>query len=324
MKIAVIGACGWAGIRHLEAYRSLGHEVAYVVDPSPRCQQLALHFGAQALSDARALYDVPLDAASIALRPDLQPEICMKLIEKGCAVLCEKPVAPNAIIANALKQKVEQTDYSVFMPAYLLRFHPVYRRVSDLLLSGELGNLLSINIRSQVTKTGIEGWRNDRSIGGVTMVNAVHSIDLVNWLIGAAAEPVYAAAGNRYLSGDTEDWIEASMRGPNQEVINLQAGWWPFVDDDESAQNDEGWVRRLRVETEREILVQRHNGLLRIRRDGPDLMERVVAPDLFSLEVQHFIDCTMNRSRPTVTVRDNQRAQLTVDAVLKLAGIERK
>jgi hypothetical protein len=48
-RITVIGAAGWAGSRHVQAFHALGASVVALVDPIPQVRTFALAVGAEVL-----------------------------------------------------------------------------------------------------------------------------------------------------------------------------------------------------------------------------------------------------------------------------------
>ena len=55
MRFAVVGSGGWAGTRHVEALKLLGHEIVALVDPFPGCAEQARAVGARALASFEEL-----------------------------------------------------------------------------------------------------------------------------------------------------------------------------------------------------------------------------------------------------------------------------
>lgn len=96
MKFAVLGAGGWAGRRHIEALRTLGHEIVALVDPWPGCGEQARAVGARAVALLDELDLASIEAASLALPPGLHQALTERLARAGVHVMCEKPMAPDA------------------------------------------------------------------------------------------------------------------------------------------------------------------------------------------------------------------------------------
>jgi predicted dehydrogenase len=312
MKVAVIGARGWAGGRHLAAFRKLKADVRFIVETHPDAKAIAAQSGAVAVDDYRHILDEPLDAVSIALPPSEQPEMAVAFLKKGIPVLCEKPLAMNARDAAALTRAVRGIAGAILMPGFLLHFHPVLSRIRDIIRSGELGRVHELRIDGRVQKSEITGWRLDPRMGGASLVNAVHSFDLARWFLGEAQPPVFSEIGNRTFDIPTEDWMDSIFTAGGSRVY-IRSAWWPFREDDFMTLDIEGWVLRLRVDGERGSIVLTRDGYLHVRANGTETVAMASTIDLFEREMKYFLDCVQRKVQPDITVEDNEAAQLLVD-----------
>lgn len=319
MNVAIVGACGWAGSRHLEAYRKLGIRISHLCDPAPGAASMADSIGARLARDIEDLLDPAIDAVSVALPPALQPAMCRPLIAAGRAVLCEKPLADDIEAATELARAADAGP-APFMTAFLLRFHPVYQAIRAKLRSGDFGAPLALEIDSRVLKTGVGGWRQDSHQGGACLVNGIHSYDLARWLLGGLEGPKHAVAGNRFFVGPVEDWLDAVLTGPGGTVVSLRCSWWPFRDHDEASDDMEGWVMRLRLVCERGIVWQRHDGWRVVHADGREESFKIARPDLFVEEIRHFVQCVRDGGTPEIGPWDGVAAQQLVSAAVAAAG----
>jgi predicted dehydrogenase len=320
MKVGVIGACGWAGQRHAEAFIKAGAKLAHIVDSSPSCTDIATRFGASGHRSYRDILDAGLDAVSIALPPSEQPDICREFLSRGVSVLCEKPVAAGIPAAQDIASYVEKNTSSVFMPAFLLRFHPSFRQIRDIIQSGELGRIEELQIDSRVKKDSVSGWRLDRTMGGVALVNGIHSYDLARWLLGEIDPPASSETGNRFFDIPTEDWAESVHSSQAGARVRIRSAWWPYREADDLSLDMEGWVMRLRLEAERGVIVLTREGFLHTSHDCVEAIKTNAAHDLFLAEIVHFLDCIRRNVAPSVSVFDNLAAQKLVANVREIAG----
>jgi predicted dehydrogenase len=65
--IAVIGAAGWAGSRHVQAFHAQGAQVTALIDPSPNVHTLARTVGADVLDGPARLCADDVDLWVVAL-----------------------------------------------------------------------------------------------------------------------------------------------------------------------------------------------------------------------------------------------------------------
>jgi len=317
MRAAIVGMYGWAGTRHLAAYRELGIPVTHFVDPAPDAETLGRRLGVERVTSIEALARTQVDVVSVALPPSMQPHVCRTLLSAGKSVLCEKPMAATASDAAALEGIVSE---ATLMPAFLLRFHPVYRRMKALIDSGELGALREVAVDSRVVKRDVDGWRRDASSGGAMLVNGIHAVDLAHWLCGSDLQLGAAQAETRFLSAPVSDCVRAWLSTPDRAHVSLRAQWWPFEEHDADSDYQEGWTMRVRVELDHAVLIQTCNGLRILRRDANGHFELMKTPNLFAEEVRHFTQSVDDGTLPCVTAGDNARAQATVERILEMAN----
>ena len=316
VRAAVVGACGWAGTRHLAGYRELGVPVTHIVDLDPAATALAQRLGVAHVGSVEALASAAVDIVSVALPPRLQPAVCRALLTAGKAVLCEKPIAATAAEAQGI---VAAAGSAPLMPAFLLRFHPVYGRMKALIDSGEHGSLREVAIDSRVLKQDVGGWRRDASSGGALLVNGIHAIDLCHWFCGGDLAVAAAQSENRHFDAPVSDCVRAWLSGPAGVHVSLRAQWWPFEELAVDSENQDGWTMRVRVELERAVLIQTFDGLRILEQGGKGRFEQLRTPDLFAAEIRHFIAAVASGTTPCVTAADNARAQATVERILQVA-----
>ena len=317
MRAAIVGMCGWAGTRHLAAYRELGIPVTHFVDAAPDADALGRRLGVERVTSIEALAGRQVDVVSVALPPSMQPQACRTLLSAGISVLCEKPMAATASEAATLAGIASD---ATLMPAFLLRFHPVYRRMKALIDSGELGALREVAIDSRATKRHVEGWRREASSGGALLVNGIHAVDLAHWFCGSDLQVGAAQTEMRFFAAPVSDCVRAWLSTPGRAHVSLRAQWWPFEEHDADSEHTEGWTMRVRVELDDAVLIQTCNGLRILERNASGRFELTKAPNLFVEELRHFMQSVDEGTLPCVTADDNARAQATVERILEMAS----
>ncbi len=108
--IALVGAGGIVEVAHLPAYRRAGLEVVGIYDlDQERSSILAARHGIpRVYPTLEALLEDPYVAVvDIAVLPEAQPEIALRALEAGKAVLCQKPLALNLEAAQAIAQRAK-------------------------------------------------------------------------------------------------------------------------------------------------------------------------------------------------------------------------
>lgn len=106
-------------------------------DPAKRAAAQA-EFGAPGVTTDALLADPDVDGVVIALPPTINPDVALAALAAGKHVLVEKPMAMNAARAEAIVTAAAAAN-RVAMTGHVLRFHPGYRALEDVVTSGALG-----------------------------------------------------------------------------------------------------------------------------------------------------------------------------------------
>ena len=149
-RVAVIGAAGWAGSRHAEAFHELGADVVALIDPSPRVRELAHTVGAAVLSSYADLSPDAVDLVVVSLPSSAQPEVTAELLRRGFRVLVEKPIGSSSDNA-AILADVDGIDESL-MVGYTLHQHPAAKELAEWVASS---TVVSVSIRSAARKLSL-------------------------------------------------------------------------------------------------------------------------------------------------------------------------
>lgn len=217
-RFLVIGAgtMGGAYARMLAGGRVPGATLAGVVDvDGARALQLGGATGAPAFGDiANALADTKPDAAYVATPDALHRKPVQQLAEAGVAILVEKPLATTTEDALAMVDAVRTAGVYAEVN-YSNRWNPPFVEASRTVDSGELGDILSFNVRLN-NPIGSPRTRLNWS-GGTTPAWFLmsHCLDLALWLGKDRAAKVYASGGHGELTGhgiDTPDWVHATVK----------------------------------------------------------------------------------------------------------------
>ena len=195
-RVALIGP-GTVSVVHLAAIEKLGAELVGVCDSS---------------RDHRAFLDeVRPEVVHICTPHDRHVQIARDALERGAHVLLEKPVAHTVEQAELLVAAAKDHPSVKIGVCLQNRYNPTSRAAREILRSGELGRVIgasaSVLWHRDAAYYDARPWRSvrERAGGGVLINQAIHTLDLVQWLVG----DVVAATGHagRYggLPGDVED-----------------------------------------------------------------------------------------------------------------------
>ena len=162
----------------------------------PRAEAFAANWGYESVEhDWRALIDRrDIDLIDIASPNDTHAELAIAAARSGKMVLCEKPLARNAVEAETMVRAVEEARVPN-MVWYNYRRVPALALLAGLISEGRLGRIF--HFRSQFLQDwtispelpqGGEGlWRLDAAVAGsgVTGDLLAHAIDMALWLNGS-------------------------------------------------------------------------------------------------------------------------------------------
>ncbi|MEU7614673.1 Gfo/Idh/MocA family oxidoreductase [Micromonospora rifamycinica] len=114
-------------------------------DPGRTRRSAAQYRYREAFTDWRAQLDGPgLSAVDVVLPTELHHAATMAAIGAGHAVLCEKPLAATAADAYEMWQAAEAAGV-VHMCGFNFRFAPAVRLAHDLVVAGEIGEVVAFD-----------------------------------------------------------------------------------------------------------------------------------------------------------------------------------
>ena len=153
-----------------------------------------------------------IDVVSICVPSGLHAELAVEAMYAGKNVLVEKPV--DITVENALK--IEKARLETGVKAGVVhqnRYNPDMPLMHDAVVSGKIGKVLFGDFcvkwyRTQEYYDCDGGWRGTWEMdgGGSLMNQAVHTVDLMQWLMNSDVESVTAKAKVFDHDIDTEDY----------------------------------------------------------------------------------------------------------------------
>ena len=127
------------------------------------------------------------DAVMICTPENMHYEPTMKAIDAGYHVLLEKPIAQTLEECIAIGEAAKRKGILVSV-CHVLRYHPYFMKIKELVDSGELGHIISINHRTSVgvdrmAHGFVRGiWRKEAHSNPMLMSKCCHDIDFLLWL----------------------------------------------------------------------------------------------------------------------------------------------
>jgi len=136
-RIAVLG-CGYWGSNHIRTLKNLGALVAVCDANADRAEGFAADHDVRAVPIDELFASPNIDALVLALPPQFHAENAIRALSHGKDVLVEKPVALN--VADAVREvEMAEQNERIFMVGHVLRFHPAFEKLLELVHEGALG-----------------------------------------------------------------------------------------------------------------------------------------------------------------------------------------
>ena len=229
MRIALVG-CGRVAkhYRSMLADAQLGDvKVVGVVDiDAAKRDEFAKHFGALAATKVEECIEKSNpDLLIIATPSGLHAEHTRIVLEQGRHVLAEKPAAmlPSEIRSLDAIAKKRGLMYGV---AFQNRLNPAVRLLRDAVTQSRFGAITSLSVRLRWSREQSyyeDGWHGTwRMDGGVINQQAIHHVDVLQWLFGPITE-VSAVIGNRLNRLEAEDTLVAAFRTKTGALGTIEA-----------------------------------------------------------------------------------------------------
>lgn len=172
--------------------------------------------------DAESLMDSGLcDAVLIAVPHYDHPVLALKAFEKGLHVMCEKPAGVYTKAVREMNEAAAKSDV-VFAMMFNQRTNHVYRKMHELVQSGQFGAIKRVNwiitdwYRTQ-SYYNSGGWRAtwDGEGGGVLLNQCPHNLDLIQWICGMPSKVQAFCHNGKWHDIEVEDDVTAYLEYPN-------------------------------------------------------------------------------------------------------------
>jgi predicted dehydrogenase len=204
IRIGVLGAARITDLAIVKPALATGHRlVAVAARDRRRAEDFARQHGVERVlgSYADVLADTAVEVIYNPLANSLHGPWNLAAIEAGKHVLSEKPFAGNADEARTVRDAAAAAPVSV-MEGFHYRYHPVTRRLHELLDSGELGELRAVEIEMFMPAPGDSDprWSYDLA-GGALMDIGCYSLHAHR-----ALAPWAGGWSRRQLETELEAW----------------------------------------------------------------------------------------------------------------------
>jgi predicted dehydrogenase len=193
--------------------------VACDIDPEAATR---LPAGVPLVDDLDAALDTPgLEAVVVATPPEHHRAAVDAALQRGLAVLCEKPIAGSLEDADAIVALGSRPGARLVI-GHMLRFDPRYRAIAEAVHEGRLGRPIQLTMRGNVPD--FEG----RAMAGrvsLAIENLVHAFDLWAWLVGPIVRVHGEASSIEALGPGIVDSVVVTVRFGSGAVGSLASAW---------------------------------------------------------------------------------------------------
>jgi UDP-N-acetylglucosamine 3-dehydrogenase len=173
---------------------------------------------AQGFADALAMIaEAELDGIVIAAPTNAHLELALAAIERGIAVLVEKPLAGTVNDALQIVHAARARGVPVQV-GHVERFNPAVLELGRLLHAGWLSTVYAI-----VSRRAGPFPARIRDVG-VTIDLGTHDVDILSWIAGERPTRVYAELAQR-IHADHEDLLFGLLHFPSGATGMLDVNW---------------------------------------------------------------------------------------------------
>ncbi len=186
MKNILVAGLGLIGARHAKSViEHAGVQLAAVVDPD---RDLRAAFNVPGFASLKEV-DVPVDGAILATPSHMHSDHAELCLSRGWPCLIEKPIEVSLDAADRIVAASTKANLPV-LTGHHRRYHASVHALRDMLKSGEIGVPVLANAIWAVKKPDsyFQGnWRAGGA-GSPVMINMVHDIDLLRFVLGEVVE----------------------------------------------------------------------------------------------------------------------------------------
>jgi len=180
-----------------------------------------------------------IDIISIAVPHYLHAPIAIKAAAAGKHVMLEKPMCTKMEDADDVIQACEDCGVKLTM-WFVSRYSSTACKVKELLRQGVLGRIMYVKIsdmgykQANYWERGVGGrarlsdWRRyvRTAGGGILIMNTVHNIDQMRYMLGYEATSIYAQKGTFNSASEVEDFISVSISYDNGTIGYIESSSW--------------------------------------------------------------------------------------------------
>ena len=307
MPRILIAGLGSIGLRHLNNLLQLGVEDILLLrtrnEPIKEAPHLPIF---TKLEDA--LNQKP-DAVIVSNPTSHHLETALPAVKAGCHLFLEKPLSHTWQDVDTLLATVKQKEL-IGMVGFDMHFDPGLQKVHQLLKDGTIGHATAIQAQVGQYLPDWHPWEDYRKgvsarvdTGGGVILDLIHEIDYVTWLMGEAQEVISMNGRVSSLEIQTEDTAAILIRFMNNAIgtINLD-----YIQRTLSRScrivGEEGTITW-------DLMNQKVSWYLATDKAWHEYSySGFQRNDRFLAEMKHFLDCLQGKAEPEVNLESGSRS----------------
>ena len=308
IKVAVVGAGHW-GPNLIGNFHNHGNsEVVWVVDQNEsRLNVVRTRFpDIKVSSDLASVLDDPnVEAVVVATPTTTHYDITTAALRAGKHVLVEKPLSDTVEKSIAMHELAQQVG-KILMVGHVFVYNAAAQLAKQYITNQELGRVYYISM----VRTNLGPIRVDVN---AAFDLAAHDISLASYWLDA--EPLsVTATGGAWINKGIEDAIFATIRYPNDILVNLHASWLNPVktrdirvvgdkrmltfDDVNASEPLRIFDKHVDDEVAQVPFVDSIASFRMTVHDGDIKVPRVPTSQPLKVECDHFLDCIASGAAP--------------------------
>lgn len=307
MPRILIAGLGSIGLRHLNNLLQLGEKDILLLrtrnEPVKEAPELPVFTNLQ-----EALLQKP-DAVIVSNPTSHHMDVALQAAKAGCHLFIEKPLSHTWENVETLSAIVKEKKL-MGMVGFDMHFDPGLQKVCQLIKDGTIGHITAIQAQVGQYLPDWHPWEDYRKgvsaqvqTGGGVILDLIHEIDYVTWLMGEAKEVVSINGHVSSLEIETEDTASILIRFKNNAIgtINLD-----YIQRTLSRScrivGEEGTITW-------DLMNQKVSWFLAEDKAWHDFSYAgFQRNDRFLAEMKHFLDCLQGKSEPEVNLESGSRS----------------
>jgi predicted dehydrogenase len=287
------------------------------------------------------LSEQELDAVSVCTWNSAHKDAVIAALNNKADVICEKPMAVNRFEAIEMQQAAKRNN-KLLMIGFVRRFGNDAKILKSFIDNGSLGDIYYAKA-TYLRRNGCPGgWFKDSkySGGGPLIDLGVHVMDLVRYLSNtprpiseygavysnlgldrAAGPKGYVIEDSSVFKFSVEDMATALVRFDNGLTMFVEASFNLNIKQDTNVIELFGTKGGAKIDPNIEFFMDINGRFVDVKPHGDSALSFT---GLFESEIEHFVDCVVNKTPCRATAEDGVMVMKIIDAIYESAKLKKE